>query len=177
MLSAVLRSLFGCFCRRHYDVPKETRVLVRDLTISKTGASISCERRNSGETFLLLCIEQETYDRALLSLQQYLHAELPLCIKYVETRDGQTKVLTDVQEFIPQDGVDDSGEPCAVPLSTVLDRNLHFTYSFEYGEVYWIVVLRTGQHGNRFPVDERLLQVVGYDLLDLLLQRHLQETP
>lgn len=147
-----------------------------DLSISATRATVSCcgsaKDTSDVETFVLLCLNQETYDRALHSLEQHMHDKKPLWIKYVATEDSETKVLTDVQQFVRREVNDDTGEPCSVPLRTILDGNLNFSYSFEHGEIYWIVVLRTGQYGNRFPVDERMNEVVGHRLLDLLLRQH-----
>jgi hypothetical protein len=46
-------------------------------------------------------------------------------------------------------------------------------FTVEQGAVLWIAALRSGEHGNRFPVDERTRAVIRFATLERYLRHSL----
>lgn len=166
-----LRSLIGCFVKKNYNGPHLASVVVQKLDQYEKCTSVKCSAGNNLFYFTLLLTNEEQYERALDSLKKFLSSKNPVRIKYVQSRDKLHNVLTDVEQNIENLRIySDTGDEDFIPIHLLIDQGLYFCYTFGQGDVYWIPVLRTGQYGSRFPVDQRSIPVVDYDTLDSLLK-------
>lgn len=150
--------------------------------------------------FLLLrptsCQCQHAFEAALRSLTEFVHNRQSMFVRFVENRRRDCRVLVDVQQYNPAlcgRRADDDEKDCDIqnsedclyePLSAdvmrkdllacrhamTTMRNCYFTYTVEHGAVIWIAALRSGEHGNRFPIDERTHSVIRFKTLEKYLR-------
>lgn len=185
-----LRQCLGLATPRDYHLP--TTVLVQPLAISieRTAVVLSavCEQNQPPHEWLLLCPTDcnctHAFDAALQSITNFVHAEQSMLIRYVQNRNRDCSVIIDVQKYT--DASSDSNDGSESSASDDIRRALltcqramsapshcYFMFTVEQGAVLWIAALRSGEHGNRFPVDERTRAVIRFATLERYLRHSL----
>jgi len=140
----------------------------------------------------LLELSEEAFERALESLRYYTQTAEPFCVEIVSDEQGRA-ILSAVQQHFPSatqrntDGerslpqTQEQREqwrirwsmPAASDERTALLTTgeqqrvvpIYFTYSVQYGEIYWIPTLHSAEKGNYWPPSHRMKSVVRFKTL------------
>lgn len=152
----------------------------------------------------LLELSEEAFERALESLRYYTQTAEPFCVEIVSDEQGRA-TLSAVQQHFPSgtqrntDGerslaqtqqqreqwrtrwsmpaASDERSALLAPSEQQRVVPIYFTYTVQYGEIYWIPTLHSAEKGNYWPPSHRMKSVVRFKTLRQLFALTTADAP